>query len=471
MKKLSVIAATVMALTACGSDSSPAPTPTSNPTADQCSVEGQNQQLIDNLRRDYLWNDQLPDSISASSYSSPYALLEDVVPPLDRFSFMITRQEYEDRYVNATFFGLGFGYAVDPEREELRINYVYENSPAGRAGITRGALLTRINDIDMSTFFSSDLYARIERGEASWNEVFGPNQEGAEVSIEWRRPDGTLDDDVLAREEVETNTIMAVERYQLDNGDHAGYFVFDSFIDRSAQDINTAIDQLVAAGGVDELIIDLRYNGGGLIRIANQIASQASWDFVENETFLTFNYNDNYADEEYLFDLGDGIERLNLPRVVVLTTGASCSSSEIIINSLEPFVDVVTVGQPTCGKPVGQSPTQICDKMLFAINFQTVNAEGEGDYFDGLTPTCSAQDRAITDWGDLEDPLLAEAYHYLQTGSCSASATGIQDKDANIAADNWGAAQSDSAQSESQTPQSITDRSRNPLLEKWRQQQ
>lgn len=441
-------------LSACNSDSDS--NLTQQPVA-QCSIQDQNQRLIDNLRQNYLWNDLLPATMDASSYANPYALLADVVPPIDRFSFMMTTEEYEDRYVNAVFFGLGFGYEVDAAREELRIRYVYENSPAGREGMTRGALLTQVNDIDMATFFSSTLYQQIASGQRSWDAVFGPNEEGAEVYMEWRSPDGQLHDARMAREEVETETVMAVERFALENGDHAGYFVFDSFIQRSAADLNAAFDQLVAAGGVDELVIDLRYNSGGLIAIANQLTSQASWEYVENETFLTFQYNSNYRDESYQFDLAAGIERLNLPRVVVLTTGASCSSSEIVINSLEPFVDVVTVGSPTCGKPVGQSPTEICDKMLFAINFQTVNAEGKGDYFDGLTPTCTAQDRPITDWADPNDPLIGEALYYLNQGQCSniGSATAWQPSD---------------------TPQALfapvaEQPKGNPLLEKWRQQQ
>lgn len=407
-------------LTACGSSDSDddsvdvLPPP---PPIGQCSAQDQNQQLIGLLRRDYLWNDDLPANINPASYPTPYHLLDDVLPPQDRFSFILTEQEYEDIYINAVFFGMGFGRQDDTNTGVIRVRYVYENSPADRAGLTRGSAITAINGIAMSEW-----YSRLQNGTATWDDVFGPNEDGIEVALEWTRPDGTEDNDTLRKTEVETNTVMAVERFTQGDQD-IGYFVFDSFINRAENDVNDAFDQFI---GVDELIIDLRYNSGGLIRIANQIASQASWDYVENETFVTYRFNDNYYDEEVLFDLGRGIERLNLERVVVLTTGASCSSSEMIINSLDPFVDVVTVGQPTCGKPVGQMPTQFCDKILFAINFQTVNADGYGDYFDGLQPTCSARDTVLTDWADPADPLLGEALHYLQNGSCSAPA-GVSD--------------------------------------------
>lgn len=411
MYKRSLIALSLATvLTACGGSSSD---DTSVGHPGQCSAVDKNQRLVNELRQNYLWKDDLPSSIDPASYSNVYQLLASVIPDHDTFSFILTEQEYEDIYVNATFFGLGFGRKDAPDDGVIRVLYVYDNSPADRAGLTRGSEIVAINGTDMSVW-----YQRLATGTATWTDLFGPDEEGYEVAIEWNRPDGQHDSAILRKEEVETNTVMAVERFAADNRE-IGYFVFDSFINRAEQDVNDAFDQLQ---DVDELVIDLRYNGGGLIRIANQIASQSSWDAVENEIFVTYQYNDNYTDQDYLFDLGRGIERLNLDRVVVLTTNASCSSSELVINSLTPFVEVVTVGQPTCGKPVGQQPAPICDNIVFAINFQTLNAEGYGDYFDGIQPTCSAIDTVRNDWGDPNDPLLGEALHFLTTGSCSATA-------------------------------------------------
>lgn len=415
----------------------------------QCSAVDQNQRLIDNLRDDYLWNDELPSAIDANAYADVYELLADVIPDRDRFSFILTEEEYQDIYVDAVFFGLGFSRRDNPQTGTLQVQYVYEDSPADRAGLTRGSAITRVGDRSVAAWFEL-----INAGDATWDDAFGPNEAGTEVYLEWERPDGTVDDDYLLKEEVETNTIMAIERFQQNDRD-VGYFVFDSFINRAEQDINDAFDQMI---GVDDLIIDLRYNSGGLIRIANQIASQTSWQYVENETFATYQFNDNYADETLLFDLGAGIERLNLVRVFVLTTESSCSASELIINALDPFVEVVTIGSSTCGKPVGQQPTEICDKVVFAINFQTVNADGFGDYFDGLAPTCSAVDTVTTDWGDPADPLLAEALQYTQTNSCSPSQMvfdqGVQQQSA----------------SEALQLQQVPTAKRHPLLDKLKHQ-
>ncbi|MCC5880921.1 MAG: peptidase S41 [Idiomarina sp.] len=454
MQRSLIALSIALTLTACGGSSSD-----DDDVFGQCTAQDQNRQLISELRDNYLWNDELPSTIDPRDYANVYQLLADVVPPRDRFSFILTEQEYEDIYINATFFGLGFGRQDDVPNGVIRVRYVYQNSPAGRAGLTRGSEITSVNGVAMSVW-----YQRLQQGSATWDDVFGPNEEGVEVALEWRRPDGAMDDDVLLKEEVETNTVMAVERFQQGEQD-IGYFVFDSFINRAAQDVNDAFDQLI---GVDELVIDLRYNGGGLIRVANQIASQTAWHEVEHETFVTYQFNDNYDDQSVLFDLGQGIERLNLDRVVVLTTAASCSASELVINSLTPFIDVVTVGQPTCGKPVGQQPTPICDKIIFAINFQTVNAEGFGDYFDGLEPTCQANDTVRTDWGDPADPLLGEALYVLANGSCSAtsaSAAVLKAEGAEQGSQSFSLPQSEAVVRE------VTDKpERHPLLDKWTKQ-
>lgn len=441
MYKLNLLSGIViLSLTGCFSGSS-----STNFAGHQCSVGQQNRTLINELEQNYLWNNELPSNINPDQYAGMRELLAAVTPEQDTFSFIMTQQQYEDIYINASFVGLGFSTDYNSEEMAARIRYVYDNSPADNAGLTRGSRLTRIGDRSIEEWF--DL---VDSGQATWNDAFGPAQEGFEVYLEWERVDGTLDDGYLLKQDVDTNTIMAVERFQVEDKD-VGYFVFDSFINRAASDINAAFDQMQ---DVDELVIDLRYNGGGLIRIANQIASQTSWQQVENETFVTYEFNDNYDDQSILFNLGAGIETLDLDRVVVLTTGSSCSASELIVNGLSPFVDVVTVGDTTCGKPVGQYPTEICDDVLFAVNFQSVNALGFGDYFDGIAPTCPATDTIETDWADPADPLLAEAFHYLQNGQCSASAQKQEEEMQFL------------QRSLTETPQ-LKERS-NPLLEKYR---
>lgn len=104
--------------------------------------------------------------------------------------------------------------------------------------------------------------------------------------------------------------------------------------------------------------------------------------------------------------------------MIVLTGSRTCSAGEMLINALSPFIDVVTIGEGTCGMPVGANPVQIWDKMVIAINYETTNAVGAGGYFDGIDPECFAQDRIVADWGSIHDPLLREALYYIDNNSC-----------------------------------------------------
>ncbi len=120
------------------------------------------------------------------------------------------------------------------------------------------------------------------------------------------------------------------------------------------------------------------------------------------------------------------LEQALLAGHYVLTTGGSCSSSELVINALSPFIDVVQIGETTCGKPVGQVPDRVGGFRLFAINFQTVNALDFGDYFDGLMPNCPVAATVAGDWGVSTDPLYAEALAYIKNSNCSGVAVSSQ---------------------------------------------
>lgn len=391
-------------LASCGGGSSD-----SSPDANSCSVIGQNEFFLDYMRENYFWYQDIPSTVDPTAYPSVYALLDAIRSPQDRFSYILTEEEYQQRFVNAEYIGFGFSSRVVGSR--LLLNYVFADSPAETAGMGRGDEILEIDGIAVATLIAN----------GSLNSALGAAEEGVSVTFRWRKPDGSEFTDVVSKTAVETNTVLAIDRFVQDDK-AIGYYVLNSFIDRTGADLNSAYNALV---GVDELIIDVRYNGGGLIRYANQAASQAAGDNVIGNPFVSLVYNDKNSDRNNtsLFQLVDGVQQLDLDRVFVLTTGASCSSSELIINGLKPYVEVVVIGQPTCGKPVGQSPQPFCDKRSFVINFETVNADGEGRYFDGLMPQCSATDTLVGDWGANGDPLLDEAKHFISFGNCSAAAS------------------------------------------------
>ena len=395
-----------------GSDGS-----TSVPVVDtpgECSVASQNESLFNYLQDQYYWYQDLPSSINPGSYGSVWDLLEDVQVPQDRFSFIMTEADYQAQFTNANFVGFGFSWRLATDSKSLQVRYVYDNGDAHGAGLARGDKITAVDGVAVET-----LAAQVSSGATTWGNVFGASTEGLTTNFAWQKPDGSVVEQVLAKQVVDTNTVLKSQVLETVDDKKVGYVVFNRFIARGVEDLNQAFNEFVGAS-VDELILDLRYNGGGLVSLANQLSTQIAGDKVDGEVFVTLQYNDKHPEQDVtsLFSLGSGIGQLNLDRVVVLTTGASCSASEMVINALSPFVEVVTVGSTTCGKPVGMNPVQICDNIIFAINFETTNALGVGGYFDGLPVTCDAEDLIVGDWGSIEDPLLREGLYYLNNNQC-----------------------------------------------------
>lgn len=379
-----------------------------------CQRPDVNSQLYCAMQQDYLWYRDIPIGINPANYSSPSALLQAMAAPQDRYSFVLTRQEYDDRFINATFFGYGFSSVRVDNNTALQVAYVYDDGSAAQNGLRRGDKIIEIEGTSVTEWLS-----RLDAGSASNDDIYGPNEAGVVRNFVWRKPDGTQLTSDFIKAAVTTNTVLH-RSVSTVAGKNVGYLVFNSFIELSETELQQAFAYF-ASQNVDELVLDLRYNGGGLIRVANQLSTQVAGNNVLGQAFVKYQFNDKNSGKNNttLFSAGAGSTVLNLDRLFVLTTAASCSSSELVINSLLPFIDVVQIGSTTCGKPVGQQPDIIADYVLFAINFQTVNALDQGAYFDGLQPNCPVSDVITGDWGVANDPLYAQALSYVVNGSCS----------------------------------------------------
>lgn len=395
---------------------------------EQCSIPDANNQLYDYMESDYFWYQDLSQTFNPEAYGDVKEALAGLRVSQDRFSFAMTDEEYED-YRNSVFFGYGFSHTRAENNDGLVIRYVFDEGSAALNGLRRGDTITAVDGKSMATILTE-----VDAGTNTLSDVFGPNTEGHSIEVTFTKPDNSEVTATFTKGSIQANTVMATEVKEITVGEETkkvGYLVFDSFDSRSESELNQAFNHF-ADEQIDEMILDVRYNGGGLIRVAKQLSTQIAGDAVENQVFVRYVHNDKLSGQNSTsyFSLGQGIEKMNLDKVIVLTTGGSCSASELVINALTPFVEVVTVGERTCGKPVGMYPSQICDHVVFAINFQTQNAEGDGDYYDGLDVDCPVNDVVTGDWGVDSDPLLAEGLHYLQNDSCSAG-SGITPMSAN----------------------------------------
>lgn len=222
---------------------------------------------------------------------------------------------------------------------------------------------------------------------------------------------------------------------------HVGYIEFLDFSFGMQDQMIDAFRQVHDAG-VQDLVLDLRANSGGYLYIAQSTASMVTGGASIGRVFEQLNYSDKRGAEtqasklnfistveipETRYGAGTDLPQLNLPRLYVLTSGATCSASESVINSLRGVdVQVILVGDTTCGKPYGFHERDNCGYAFFPIEFKGTNAKGFGDYTTGFTPTCNVADNPGALPGSASDPLLSAAFYHVDNGSCPAGTATAQ---------------------------------------------
>jgi C-terminal processing protease CtpA/Prc len=370
-----------------------------------CSVEGQNQFVYDVMTETYLWYDKVPE-VDYTAYGSPEELLEDIkYEELDKWSYITPTEEYYTYMEDGQYVGTGFSFEYD-DSGDLRVKRVYRNSPADLAGMRRSDKILEINGKTVAEIEDEDLL----------DTVFGEREPGIAVRMKIEDADGVIRELEMTKTQVTKNPVSYYD-ILAQNGLKIGYLVFDGFIETAREDLDSAFAYFKAEG-IDELILDLRYNGGGRVSVAEHLASLIAGDRVKGEVFESFIYNDEYSNWNDAIYFNGAENALNLDRLICITTEASCSASEAVINDLKPFITVVSIGDTTCGKPVGMTGWDYCDIHLAPIEFTGVNADGEGDYFEGISPACYADDDLTRQFGDPDESLLEAALHYITNDSC-----------------------------------------------------
>lgn len=360
-----------------------------------------------NLMTDwYLWYDEIPD-LELSRFDSPEELLEAIKSSItkDRFSYIADRESLLAYFNQGKFIGYGFGYTVDLNGD-VWILYVFKDSPLYDKGIRRGWRITSINGSQVN----------------SYNQLFsllGPDEIGISNSMVFTSPEGNTVTHTLLKEEIDINSVLVADTLHVDEK-IVGHLVLQTFISTSADELDSAFQYFVQAG-VNELVVDLRHNGGGIMDISNQLASSIAGPATDGEVYVNFEFNDKHADENSSSEFASEPYALGLNRVVFLTSHGTASASESVINALDPFVEVVIIGDATYGKPVGMYIWTFQDYAFVPITFQLKNSAGFGDYFNGLAADSYIDEDPAFDFSSREEPLLKEAIHYLSTGTFTGS--------------------------------------------------
>lgn len=371
--------------------------------AADCSIAGQKQFVLDAMRDVYFWNTLLPANVNLATFAGPDELLAYLVSfqPLDEFSYINTAEADSQFFGAGQYLGFGFGIRF-VAADDMRITRVFDSSPAAPAGFARGQQILALDGRSI---------AEIEAAEGV-DAVLSQST----VAFSLRNLDGS-EFDVAITQDVVTIDPLPQWRVIDTPGGPVGYMEFATFVS-TADPVFDAIFSSFRQAGVTDLVLDMRYNGGGLISTTELLGNFLGGGVAAGQVFsrTLFNANNAGANRTALFQ--QLFNSLNLSRLVVIATESTASASELVINSLEPHVEVTIVGDTTFGKPVGQVGIEFCSKILRATAFETVNSLGEGGYFGGLPADCAAPDDLSIAVGDDQDPNLVTALDYLANGAC-----------------------------------------------------
>jgi C-terminal peptidase prc len=392
------------------------------PLPRNCSIPRQNLFVRDVLQDLYLWDRFLPD-LDPTAFGSPEAFLEAVrYRPLDdTFSYIAPRAATEAFYARGQFVGVGLANQTTPTGDglavEMRVAQVFPESPASDAGIARGDRILSIGGRAVDDWWRTGQLA----------EAFGRAEIGDATVLVYQRGTEEPIEATLIKRLVTIPTVSAIRVYEQD-GRRIGYLFFRSFVEPAVEALDDAFVQLQEAG-ISELILDLRYNGGGLVSVAQHLASLIGGRRTIGLVLAEYVHNAKNGFRNQTLRFLETAHALALDRLLVITSKGSASASELVINGLRPYMPVVLIGDDTYGKPVGQYGVDFCDKTAFPVAFAIRNGEGQGDFFGGIPATCPARDALEAPLGDPAEDALAEALHFLRTGACrtpAASASGVR---------------------------------------------
>ena len=345
----------------------------------------------------------------------------------DQFHFTYPTPEWIALSQSGVSFSYGFQIAlVDrtaPDRVAI-VAYVEPGSPATAAGIGRGTEILEVDGAVLADGSADIINAGLFPDSAAAH-TFVVRDVGASATR-------TV---TLTAQSIASTPVLKVATLPAPN-QKVGYILFNDHIATAEAQLVAAINTLKAAA-VTDLVLDLRYNGGGYLDIAAELAYMiAGPDNTGGKFFERLNYNNRDPFHQSLSERttdffnvtqgfsgpsGQSLPSLDLGRVFVLTSADTCSASEAIVNGLRGAgLTVQLIGGTTCGKPYGFYPQDNCGTTYFAIQFQGVNFLGFGDYADGFAPTCAVADDFSHELGDPGENQLEVALGLRNTGACTA---------------------------------------------------
>ncbi|MCA0903796.1 S41 family peptidase [Qipengyuania aquimaris] len=396
-----------------------------------CSLSARQDWARDVLNEWYLFPDLLNLNVNKAQYSDVQSYIDALVAQAaaqnkDRgFTYLTSIQE-ENEALQGSRAGLGIRLTTDGV-SRLFAAEVYETGPAFDAGFDRGTEILSINGQSVEALFQSG-------GTNAVLNALGPSDPGVRRDFTIRGTDGVTRNVSVTKADYTLDPIS--DRYGVvilnDGTDNVGYINLRTFFSQDADSQLRAAFQQLKAQGITKIILDLRYNGGGLVDVANTLGDLMA-EGLEGQVFSKTVLRPSKSAENSTELFQNIPEQIAVTKLAVIGTRSTASASELVTNSFIPYLgeNLALVGSNTFGKPVGQFAfdRSACDDRLRAVTFKTVNANDQGEYFDGLASvvqkTCAAPDNIFEPLGDPAEPSISAALDFMAGRSCT-SITGVQ---------------------------------------------
>ena len=379
-----------------------------------------NDSILWETRNIYLWNTQIPSGFNAQPYADPAALMTAIRPysmepgfstPVDKWSFAMKKTEWDAmsgglNMVSTTTGAGDFGFSVFFRVEgDLRVRLVEPNSPAGQAGIHRSWKILSINGNNNITTSNANFIV---------DAVYYSNNS----SFIFQKPDGSSATITLRAGHYSEKPVYLDTVYNYGNK-KIGYLVFNSFlgnINSIGAEFQRVFNRFTSQQ-VTDVVVDLRYNGGGYVALAEQLGNYLVKSSGNERLMMTQMYNTQNSQYNQTINFQKR-GSLNLDDIYFIVGRSTASASELLINNLKPYMDVKLIGaSATHGKPVGFFPIPFGDWYIFPVSFKTVNGNGEGNYYNGIPVNASIADGLDKDWGDTDEASLASALRNILSGN------------------------------------------------------
>lgn len=406
--------------------------PPTGASAGTCSLRARQDWVLAQLQEFYLFPDLLAQNVNPNNFSTVQEYIDALVAPAraagrDKFFTFITSIEEENAFfASGETAGFGFRLTLDSGSNRLFIIDSFEGAPALAAGIDRGTELLAIGTNSNNLRSISNILAA--EGTAGLNAALGASTPGLSRVLQFRPAGGSVITTTVTKQNFDIPPISSRFGVRIfdDGGKRVGYINLRTFIGSADDALRDAFAQL-RAQDVTEVILDLRYNGGGLVRVAETFGDLLGRNRFRSDVFSFTTFRASLSNNNDQRNFVPQPQSIAPTKIAVIGTSSTASASELVTNAFLPYLgaDIGLIGSNTSGKPVGQIGVDRaeCDDRLRIVAFATQNADREGEYFNGLAgvmdATCSAPDDILRPLGNMDEGSISQSLSFLRGESCT----------------------------------------------------